>query len=435
MINLRIAFLNLVQHYRRTLFLGGALAGVTMFLVVLTGMRAGVEHQLVHTATTLSTGHVNIGGFFKITSGASGAVVTKVQEMRAIAQKTIPEMAFMVERGRGWAKVVSDTGSLQAGINGVDIKAEPEFRKVLNVVSGNVDDLAEPNTILLFESQLEKLGKVKVGDAITLSAQTERGTANTIDLRIVAVARDVGLLSKWNTYVPSETIRRLYQLRADTTGAVMIYLKDRDVPRAGEIAGRLRAALEKSGHRVMEPDSQAFWMKFQSVNRESWTGQKLDVTTWEDELSFLLWTRTLLAFLSTLLITILLAIVVTGIMNTMWIAIRERTREIGALRAMGMQRGSVLVMFLLESVLLGLGATAIGVLLGSLVAGGLNAAGIRVPVSVQLFLMSDELRILVRPESAVATIVGLTIITALAALYPSMRAARLKPIEAMSHFG
>ena len=38
-----------------------------------------------------------------------------------------------------------------------------------------------------------------------------------------------------------------------------------------------------------------------------------------------------------------------GIMNTMWIAIRERTREIGTLRAIGMQRRAVLWMFLLEA--------------------------------------------------------------------------------------
>ena len=92
----------------------------------------------------------------------------------------------------------------------------------------------------------------------------------------------------------------------------------------------------------MKPDPRAFWMKFQSVAREDWTGQKLDVTTWEDELSFMMWTLQALQGLTVVLIMILIAIVVIGIMNTMWIAIRERTREIGTLRAIGMQRGGVL---------------------------------------------------------------------------------------------
>jgi ABC-type lipoprotein release transport system permease subunit len=434
-INLRIAFLSLIQHGRRSLFLGAAIAGVTTLLVLLRGLAAGVEHSLVHTATTLSSGHVNVGGFFKVTSGQSGAVITQVDKIRSVVRDAVPEMDFMVARGRGWAKLISDTGSMQAGIGGVDIKDEPEFKRVLQIVAGNVDDLAQPNTILLFEGQLQKLGNVKIGDAVTISAQTTRGTANTIDCRVVAIAKDVGLLSKWNTYIPAETLRRLYQLREDATGAIHIHLKEKAVPQATAIAARLRASLEKAGFRVMDPDPQAFWMKFQTVNREAWTGQKLDVTTWEDELSFMTWTLKLLQGLSFVLLVILVAIVVTGIMNTMWIAIRERTREIGALRAMGMQRGSVMRMFLAESMLLGLGSTVVGAVIGSLIAAGVNAAHIPVPLSVQLFLMSDHLFILVRPDLFVSAVALITIITMGAALYPSLRAARLRPIEAMSHFG
>ena len=66
--------------------------------------------------------------------------------------------------------------------------------------------------MLVFEKQLEKL-QVKVGDAITISAQTTRGVSNTIDVRVVAIAKDVGLMSMWNVYVPGETLRTLYQLR------------------------------------------------------------------------------------------------------------------------------------------------------------------------------------------------------------------------------
>ena len=90
----------------------------------------------------------------------------------------------------------------------------------------------------------------------------------------------------------------------------------------------------------MDPDPRAFWLKFETVNREDWTGQKLDVTTWEDEISFIQWTVTAHRPGSPCtLIGVLLVIIVVGIMNTLWIAIRERTREIGTLRAIGMQRG------------------------------------------------------------------------------------------------
>ncbi len=72
-----------------------------------------------------------------------------------------------------------------------------------------------------------------------------------------------------------------------------------------------------------------------------------------------------------MLLFILLVIVVIGIMNTLAIAIRERTREIGTLRAIGMQRRAVLRLFLLESALLGLA----GVVGGALVGVGLSPGG------------------------------------------------------------
>lgn len=433
-ITFKIAFANLLQHGRRTLFLGSAIAAVTTMLVLLGGLSAGVRDSLVTTSTTLSTGHVNVGGFFKVTSGQSGAVVTGVSKIRPIVAKAVPEAAFMVERGRGWAKVVSDTGSAQAGINGVDIANEPEFEKVLTLTAGKLADLARPNTIMLFVGQAKKLG-VGVGDAITISAQTTRGVANTIDCEVVAIAKDVGLLSKWTTFIPAETMRRLYQLRDDSTGAIHIHLKPQFIDQSTQIAARLRTVLEKNEYAVMEPNAAAFWMKFQSVNREAWTGQKLDVTTWEDELSFMLWTLTLLEGLRIVLLFILIAIVVTGIMNTMWIAIRERTREIGALRAIGMQRGGVLRMFLAESLMLGLLGTFAGATMGALIALGLNSAMIDVPISVQLFLMSDHLRLLIVPDALFSSVLLITGITVAASFYPALRAARLRPVEAMSHFG
>jgi len=434
LLDFRIALLSLFEHRRRTAFLGAAVAAVTALFILLNGLSAGIRHTLVDTATTLSTGHLNVGGFYKVTSGQAGPVVVEYPKVKEAVKAALPELDFMVERGRGWGKIVSDTSAMQAGIAGIDIAHESAFKSVLRITSGNIDELSQPNTILLFEAQVKKL-KVKVGDAITISAQTTRGVANTIDCRIVAVAEDVGLLSQWNVFVSSDSLRSLYQLRPDVTGAIQIHLKPQYQNDLGPLAARLRTSLEKAGYRVMEPDPRAFWMKFEGVSREDWTGQKLDVTSWEDELSFMTWTLGALNGLSLILMVILLAIVITGIMNTMWIAIRERTREIGTLRAIGMQRGSVVRMFLWESFLLGVFGAVAGAVVGAMTAGVLNSANIHVPLSVQLFLMSDTLKLSVLPSALGGAIVLISIVTGLAALYPALRAARLKPVDAMSHFG
>jgi hypothetical protein len=43
--------------------------------------------------------------------------------------KAVPEMKFAVQRGRGWAKIVSDRGSMQAGIGGSTSSASPSSRR------------------------------------------------------------------------------------------------------------------------------------------------------------------------------------------------------------------------------------------------------------------------------------------------------------------
>ncbi len=433
-LDFRIAWMNLIEHGRRTFFLGGAIAVVTSMFVLLGALSNGISHSLVDTATTLASGHLNVGGFYKVTAGQAAPLVSDYPKVRELLTKVVPEIDFMVVRGRGWGKLVSDQGSMQGGIGGIDIAQEPNFKSVLKIVGGDIDELAQPNTILIFEAQAKKLG-LAVGDALTISAQTTRGVANTIDCRVVAIAQDIGLLSQWNVFVQSETLRTLYQLNDRTTGVLQMHLKPAAVDNLVPIAARLRKSLEDAGYRVMEPDPRAFFFKFQTVSREAWTGQKLDVTTWQDELSFMMWTMNALQGLSALLLIILVAIVVTGIMNTLWIAIRERTREIGTLRAIGMPRLGVLRMFLIETTLLGvLGATA-GVVLGSAIAMAINAAHIHVPLSVQLFLMRDTVVLALEPSSLLSAVILITVVTGAAALYPSMRAARLKPVDAMAHFG
>jgi putative ABC transport system permease protein len=431
----RIAFMNLVEHGRRTAFLLTAISAVTCLFVLLTALSSGIRHTLLNTATTLSSGHLNVGGFFKVTSGQAGPIVADYKKVAEVVRSTLPnELDFMVMRGRGWGKLVSDTGSGQVGIAGVDIESEPALKRVLEIESGNIDELAQPNTLLMFEKQAAKL-EVKVGDAVTISTQTGRGVANTIDCRVVAIARDIGLLSSFSAFISNESLRTLYQLRPDVTGVIQIHVKQRYVENLAPLAGRLRQALDKAGYRMMEPDGRAFWLKFQSVAREDWTGQKLDVTSWEDELSFIMWTFQALQALSGLLMIILIAIMVAGIMNTLWIAIRERTREIGTLRAIGMQRFGVARLFLLEACMLGVIGAAVGVGLGAVLTALVNAANVHVPVSVQLFLMRDTLQLALEPGTIVTAIVLITLVTGAAALYPSLRAAARKPVDAMAHFG
>ncbi len=432
-VDLHLAARNLAAHSRRNLFLGGALAAVTGLLVLLGALTSGMEAAMTQSATTLMTGHVNVGGFFKITSASTAPLVSEYPRVLAEVERQVPELDYVTVRGRGWAKAVSESTSMDLVLAGVDVAREPAFRRVLHVSEGRLEDLAQPGTVLLFAGQAERL-KVKVNDVLTLSAPTDRGVNTTADVRVVAIAHNVGLLSAFSAFIQGETLRQLYGLNTTTTGAIHLFLKD--PRRAPAVAARLRTSLAAAGWRVMDPDPQPYWMKLmQTVPSEDWTGQKLDVTTADDEMGQFKQFILALRIVTLLLVIILMAVVVIGILNTLAIAIRERTREIGTLRAIGMQRGKVRWLILLETGLLGLGGTAAGALLAAAIAAALNAAGIGIPESMQIFLAQERLTFLLRPGVIAEYVLFLSAVTVVASVFPARRAARLRPVTAMHHVG
>jgi len=428
---LLIAARNLLANIKRTVLLGLAIAAVTALLVLLSSVSNGIRDTMLRAATTLSTGHVNVGGFFKVTTGAASPTVTNYKQIKKLLRAKLPE-ASIHDRLRGWGKVISPAASIQVGLSGLDVKAEPELAKVLSIVKGRLEDLAKANSILLFEKQAKRL-EVKVGDGVTISAPTVRGAHNAIDVTVVAIAKDLGLLSTFTVLTPKQAVRDIYLLNQNTTGAIFVYLKDYE--QSAKVAEMLRSMLAQAGHRMMEPLAQPFWMKFPLVTREDWTGQKLDVTTWEDELAFLKWIIATFDGISTAVVGILMIIIIVGVMNALWMAIRERTREIGTLRAIGMSRFRVLLMFLFEAMLLSFFATACGAVFGAAGAAALNAASVELSKGFSLFLMTDTLRLVVEPASVLRALLTISLITTVFALYPAYRAARMRPVTAIHHVG
>jgi ABC-type lipoprotein release transport system permease subunit len=120
-----------------------------------------------------------------------------------------------------------------------------------------------------------------------------------------------------------------------------------------------------------------------------------------------------------------------GIVNTMVMAVYERTKEIGILKAIGASPGQIRALFVVESALIGLLGGIAGTIGGWLLGLGLNEAIIavlhwqEVPVEGTFFVVTAWLVLL---ALAFGTVVGL-----LAGLYPAARASRLDPLEALRH--
>ncbi len=129
----------------------------------------------------------------------------------------------------------------------------------------------------------------------------------------------------------------------------------------------------------------------------------------------------------------LLALLVAsiGIINTMIMAIYERTREIGILKALGSSNGDVLRMFMVEAGLIGLLGGVVGVLSGWGLGLVLNRVindylkGEQIPIDAPFFVVTWDL---VAEALIFATLVGIV-----AGLYPAFRAARIDPLAALRH--
>ena len=112
------------------------------------------------------------------------------------------------------------------------------------------------------------------------------------------------------------------------------------------------------------------------------------------------------------------------VFNALSMTVLERTRELGMLRALGSTRAMIARSVVIEAVILGVVGSAVGVLLGYAMARGL----------VYLFgkaFLFQVTSLSFSPFALVAAIVVGVVITALAALYPALRAGRVSPVEAM----
>jgi hypothetical protein len=120
-----------------------------------------------------------------------------------------------------------------------------------------------------------------------------------------------------------------------------------------------------------------------------------------------------------------------GIANTMIMAVYERTREIGILKAVGASPSDIRVLFMAEASLIGLLGGVVGTIIGWLLGLGLNRGILaylqwkEIPIEGTFFIVTAWL---VALALAFATVVGL-----LAGLYPAARAARLEPLEALRY--
>jgi len=141
-----------------------------------------------------------------------------------------------------------------------------------------------------------------------------------------------------------------------------------------------------------------------------------------------------LALLQTLLGSVgalALLVAALGVANTMMMAIYERTREIGVLKALGASPGEIRTLFTTEAAMIGFIGGVFGIIFGTLLGQLVDWIAHRYLINEGVTGVS-QLSV-VPPWLAIGALIFATLIGLLAGLYPAARAARLDPVQALRH--
>jgi len=132
-----------------------------------------------------------------------------------------------------------------------------------------------------------------------------------------------------------------------------------------------------------------------------------------------------------LVVFLICVVAAFNVVGTLTMVVRDKTREIGILLAMGMERSRIRRVFLIQGVFIGLVGTALGAILGLIVGASVNR-GHLIPIDPSIYFI-DHLPVLNNPLDALAVIGASLVIATLAPLYPSTQAARLEPVKAIRY--
>jgi putative ABC transport system permease protein len=328
---------------------------------------------------------------------ASGIARTIVARDPAVAA-VLPRVDFVGLATNG-AKSIPYLGV------GVDPGAEAAATKPGElVVSGRYLLPDDSDGVVVGTGLASALG-VKTGDGVTLMATTPDGSLNAVDA-VVRGLVDVRIKEMNDRYLAAGVglVSRLLQ-SPDTVSKLVVFLKRRADEAAA--ARRLTASLNASGYPVL-------------------------VRNWRELAVFYGQVKLLYIGIFGFVGAVLIVIVILSAAIVMTMAVAERTREIGTLRALGTRPSGVRNLFLAEGISIAIVGCLAGTVFALVVRAALNASGIilppppgathGMPINVQFY-----------PVAYLAGVLAMVATMAIASYFPAQRAARISIVDALTH--
>lgn len=383
-------------------FLGIAL-GVATLIIVMAVMN-GFRNELMGKILGIN-GHVIVQPVDSPLTDFTG-LAGRLEEVKGV-KSAIP----LVEGQALASSPYQSTGVLVRGISLTDLKRLDLVSA--NIREGTLEGFDDGGGVVIGRRLAQNLG-LRTGDILTLvsprGAVTPMGTTPRIKGYPVKAVFEVGM-SEYDSsmvFMPF-TEGQAYFNQGDSASSIEIYVDNPDA------VGSLRPVLTQV---LGRPAILTDWRQ-----RNATFFSALEV---ERNVMFLI-------------LTLIVLVAALNIISGLIMLVKDKGPDIAILRTMGATRGTVMRVFLITGAAIGTLGTVTGLILGTIVC--LNVEEIRQFISglTQTELFSPELYFLSRlpadmnPREVVSVVLMSLILSFLATLYPSWRAARLDPVEALRY--
>jgi len=404
---LLLAFRNVFRNRRRTIMtlimVGGGVTG----LLLVGGFFARMFWGLRESTINDGLGHMQIFTAEHFNREEKRVLDTGIDNWR--------EVAATVSTGghvRGVAPRIEFYGMLSNGVkssvfmgSAVDPVAESTLGFNPRLIAGrDLDSKPGGEVEALIGAGVARSMNVKPGDGLTLLAVTSDGALNGIDVQIAGVV-NTGFKEVDDRYlrITLPSAQRLLQSDRVTNLVVGLDNTDNTDLVAAQLAPRLHGL-----------------------------PQQLVLKKWIDLAAYYNQVHSLFSTIFVFLGIIVFFMVLMSSVNTLLMAMFERTREIGTMLAMGTPRSWIMSLFVVEATLLGALGAVVGVAGGNLLAVLINHAGIHLPPPPGA-TVPMAFHVMHVPSLMIGSSILVIVSLALASILPAIRASRLQISEALAH--
>lgn len=404
-VTLLLAWRNIWRHKRRTVLNLLAIAFGTGLLVFNLALQLGSYDAMVENSTQMFFGQFQIQDK---SYQSKPRMENTIADIEARAEKLRKQLALdrITVRANGFALLSTENRSFGVFLVGMQPESEAKVTTLPGLVrQGSFFSQADQEGIVIGESLAKNL-KVKQGDELTLLGSGLDGSLAATVLKIRGIFRSGSNdLDRQFAVISFTTFQDVFSMQGHGH-AIVVGIHD--VDRMKSIETYLKKVLkEEKNLRVLN------WEKLLPGMKEL---IELDFASgW--------------FFYGSLIV-----IIAFSILNTFLMSALERTKEFGVMLALGFQPHNISLLIIVEAIFLGLIGACLGILLGSLINMYFLTYGFSIP-GMEEFARQFNMPDRIYPKISLVTVFTGPIIvfgsTLLAALYPSFRIRKLRPVEAM----